>query len=89
MPLPALLLKPLDDSYMSPPTFLMLAERAALRVAEQFYWAAGPVDVAAIVILAFALLRSEGKKGPLVAGLLFALGGLSFWVWVNFFLHVG
>jgi hypothetical protein len=30
MPLPALLLAPLDNFYMSPPTFLMLAERAAL-----------------------------------------------------------
>jgi len=89
MPFPALLLKPLDNYYRSPPTFLMLAGRVALRVAEPFYWAAGPVDVAAIVILAFALLRSEGKKRPLVAGLLFALGGLSFWMWANFFLDAG
>jgi hypothetical protein len=89
LPFAAFLIKPANYSIMAPAEPALAGPTVALRVAQALYWAAGPLGAAAALVLLIALLRSEGRKAPLVSGLLLALGGLSLWLWMTFFLDAG
>jgi len=89
LPFAALLIKPANYSIISPARPPLAGQVAGLRMAQALYWAAGPLGAAAALLLLIALLRSQGRKAPLVSGLLLALGGHSLWLWMTFFLDAG